>query len=234
MSLKFQIEKLEDVAENLRSLYTPHEGKFFLDVDGAVSREKLDEFRTNNITLKQQLDALKDLDPTEYKRLKALETSLKKGQTVDAAEVDRIVGERVKELTQEYEGKLTEAQTNLQSTNSRLESVMVDSVVKDVAAKTGALPQALDDVLMRAKIVFKVKDGALIAQNANGQPLYDKDGTSPLSVDSWVKNLKASAPHLFIQPKGSGAPGGGGPGGMNPANMSSTDKISAGLAQRNG
>ena len=50
MSLKFQIEKLEDVAENLRSLYTPHEGKFFLDVDGAVSREKLDEFRTNNIT----------------------------------------------------------------------------------------------------------------------------------------------------------------------------------------
>lgn len=230
MPLKFQIDKLEDVAENLRSLYTPLDGKFFLDVDGAVAREKLDEFRTNNITLRQQMDALKGIDPAEYKRLKDLEKSLNAKKEMTQAEIDEIVAGRVKDITTEYEGKLTETTTALQTTNQRLESVMIDSSVKDIAAKAGALPHALDDVLMRAKTVFKVKDGMVVAFNDKGQQLYDKDGTSPLSVDSWVKGLKTNAPHLFIGPRGSGAPGSNGPGGMS-ANMSSIDKISAGLNQ---
>lgn len=234
MPLKFQVASLDEVPEAQRQLYTQHDGRFFLDVDGAVSKEKLDEFRTTNIELKRQMDELKKVDPKEYQRLVDLEKELKKGKTVPAEEVDRIVTERITAMRTEYDGKLNEAATLNQNLSTRLEAVMIDASVKDVAAKGGALPTALDDVLSRAKAVFRVKDGQVVAFDTKGQPLYDKDGTSPLSIESWVKGLKASAPHLFNMPRGTGAPGGGGPGGMDPSKMSSVDKISAGLAAQNG
>ena len=43
----------------LQSLYVEGDGGFVLDVEGAVDKTKLDEFRTNNIALSNQLSETK-------------------------------------------------------------------------------------------------------------------------------------------------------------------------------
>ncbi len=88
--------------------------------------------------------------------------------------------------------------------------------------------------MFRGRTVFQTVDGKLIAKNDRGESMYDKDGTSPLSVTSWIKDLKKGAPHLFEGMKGSGA-GGSGSGGSGPVDvskMTATQKISHGLTQQ--
>ena len=57
MVLKFVLDSLEDLEDNVKALYSKHtDGKFYLDVEGAVSKSKVDEFRDNNVSLKQQIE----------------------------------------------------------------------------------------------------------------------------------------------------------------------------------
>ncbi len=56
MPIKFAVAKLEDAPEALRSFYVQQGDKFVLDAEGAVPKDKLDEFRTNNIDLQRQLE----------------------------------------------------------------------------------------------------------------------------------------------------------------------------------
>ena len=56
-SLKFMLENVDDLEDPVKGLYSKHtDGNFYLDVDGAVAKGKVDEFRDNNISLKQQLE----------------------------------------------------------------------------------------------------------------------------------------------------------------------------------
>ena len=58
MALKFVVDNLDDIEEAHRPLYVERDGKFALAVEGAVSNERLAEFRDNNRSLKKQLDDL--------------------------------------------------------------------------------------------------------------------------------------------------------------------------------
>ncbi len=87
----------------------------------------------------------------------------------------------------------------------------------------------MEDVLLRAKTVFQIKDGVATPLDANGQVVYGKDGSTPMSVVDWTNGLKKQAPHLFLGSTGAGAAGSGAAGGQNTANMSSLQKINAGL-----
>ena len=63
MLLKFIVDTLEGVDQTVASLYEKQEdGKFRLNVEGAVPREKLDEFRNTNIELLKKVDAFKGVD----------------------------------------------------------------------------------------------------------------------------------------------------------------------------
>src|ERR1041385_883494 len=55
MALKFKCKSKEEVPAELQSLYVERDGAFVLDVDGAVDKARVDEFRANNITLANQL-----------------------------------------------------------------------------------------------------------------------------------------------------------------------------------
>ena len=60
------------VAEHL-PLYAEREGAWVLDVDGAVEKSKLDEFRNTNVSLIKERDDLKKryegIDPDEVRKL---------------------------------------------------------------------------------------------------------------------------------------------------------------------
>ncbi|MBI1178315.1 hypothetical protein GC207_12840 [bacterium] len=74
MALKYKLKSKEEAPAELASLYVERDGAFVLDVEGAVDKTKLDEFRTTNVALLKERDELKQrfegIDPEEFKQLK--------------------------------------------------------------------------------------------------------------------------------------------------------------------
>ena len=71
MALKFKFKTKEEIPAEHLPLYAEREGAWVLDVDGAVEKTKLDEFRNNNVELAKERDELKkryeDIDPDAVK-----------------------------------------------------------------------------------------------------------------------------------------------------------------------
>lgn len=229
MGLKLFVENLDDVSENHKSLYEQtDDGKYRLDVDGAVPREKLDEFRQNNIELLKKLEGFKNVDVQKYTKLLEIEKRINDKDLVDAGKIDEAVQSRIQSMKTEHEGVVKDLSEKLNISNRQLESLLIDSAVRVKALELGALPAAMDDVLLRAKSAFKLVDGVAIP-HVDGKPVYGKDGVNPMSVEEWISGLSKSASHLFGKTSGGGAQGSGNVGANNSRNMSSIQKITAGL-----
>lgn len=229
MGLKLFVENLDDVSENHKSLYEQtDDGKYRLDVDGAVPREKLDEFRQNNIELLKKLEGFKNVDVQKYTKLLEIEKRINDKDLVDAGKIDEAVQSRIQSMKTEHEGVVKDLSEKLNISNRQLESLLIDSAVRVKALELGALPAAMDDVLLRAKSAFKLVDGVAIP-HVDGKPVYGKDGVNPMSVEEWISGLSKSASHLFGKTSGGGAQGSGIVGANNSRNMSSIQKITAGL-----
>lgn len=237
MALKFVLDSLDDLDDSLKGLYSKHtDGKFYLDVDGAVAKNKVDEFRDNNISLKQQLEEMTDkfgnIDLDKYQALidkEALDDGKKR---VTMEKVDDIVAERTTAMKAEHNTQLEALKTTNSALNGQLNGLLIDGTVRTAAVEAKVASTALDDVILRAKQTFQVVDGKAVAHDDKGQIVYGKNGTDPLSTVEWIGGLKTSAPHLFEVSKGGGA--GGGDQKPNDQNvdtstMSPLQKISAGM-----
>lgn len=215
MALELEVT---NVPEGLEQFYKEQDGKFVLDVEGGVApiskvkelQQKVEEFRTNNVSLKAQLGQ---------------QSPDKTGVDVEKLVEDQL-NVRIGEMKTNYETQVKKMTEELSVRNSQLENVLISEAVKDAALKYGVLETAVSDVLYRARDIFTVKDGKAVAKDK----VMDKDGNA-LNVTNWVQGLSEAAPHLFA--KSSGA-GGFKPvkGGVIPSQMSSIDRISAGLNKR--
>lgn len=230
--LKFKIAKLEDVIEAHRGFYTQGEdGAFYLNVEGAVQRERLDEFRNTNVDLMKKLDRFKGIDPEKVAEILENERKIAEKKFVDAGDIEGLVNSRIAAMKEDYENKLKTLGSQFSTANRQLETLLIDNEVRAHAIKIGVTATAVDDVLLRAKTVFKVEDGRPVAKNEKGEVIYGKDGQSSLAVGEWIGGLKEAAPHLFQPSQGSGAPGQRGNANNGQQNLSPAQKISAGLAQ---
>ena len=114
MALKFVLDSLEGVDDAVKGLYSKHtDDKFYLDVEGAVAKSKVDEFRDNNVSLKQQIEDLTDkygkIDLDKYNALmdkEALDDG-KKRVTMD--KVDEIVLERTSAMKTEHQNQIDDS-----------------------------------------------------------------------------------------------------------------------------
>ena len=73
MALKYKFKTKDEIPAEHLALYAEREGAWVLDVDGAVEKTKLDEFRTTNVSLLKERDDLKKryegIDPDAVKAL---------------------------------------------------------------------------------------------------------------------------------------------------------------------
>jgi len=238
MPLKFSVESLEGLDESVAGLYSKHtDGKYYLEVEGAVAKNKVDEFRENNISLKQQLEELQDrygnIDVDKYNELlKAAEQDEGK-KRVPMEKVDEIVAERTRKMKEEHQNQVEALTNNNNSLSDQLNGLLIDGAVRNAAVEAKVRPGALEDVVLRANRTFKVVDGKAVAHDEKGNIVYGRDGTSPLSPSEWLQSLKSSADHLFEQSQGGGAGGGdnrsSGNSRQDSANMSPLQKIAAGM-----
>lgn len=229
--LKHQIDTLDGLEPSLHTFYEKgSDGKYFLQVQGMVAKSVVDEFRTNNITMANQLKAFDGVDAAEYKRLKELEGKFT-GKPDEAA-VEKAVQERVATMKADFDTRYKAVADVNGTMKSQLEVLVIDNAVRAAATKAGVRPEAVDDVLLRAKTVFKFENGSAVPYDSKGQLVYGKDGTTPMTTEEWATGLKKTATHLFPQSAGGGAGGPGKGGGVGGQNLSPTDKIKAGLEQR--
>jgi hypothetical protein len=220
MALKFKFKTKDEIPAESQSLYVERDGGWMLDVDGVVDKSKLDEFRSNNITLSNQLAEQKKrfegIDPDEVRKLAEDKRKLEEAQQLKGGEVEKVVESRLKTAKTEWDKQFIAVTSERDSLNARLTAIQIDQGVITVATKKGLRPTAIPDITARARIVFKLVDGAPRAYEADGQTVrVGKDGITPMTLDEWVDQQVADAPHLFENNSGGGATSNGSGGAGN-------------------
>lgn len=225
MPLAPVIDKLEDVAEPLRSLYVQRDGKFHVDLSGTpagfvsaadynLANSKVVEFRDNNTKLLQRVG---ELEPTVKKfegidadaaraALKNAEDLKKKG-VGNAEDVAKLVADALKPV----QDQLATIAQQSEARRVANEALTLRTSIGDEFIKAGGEPDAIDFILGKAKDVFDV-DGTSVKAKAN-RFSADKPGEA-LSVKEWLTGQTRESAFAFKRSSGSGAnpttPGGGG------------------------
>jgi hypothetical protein len=210
MALKYKLKSKEEIPAEQQGLYVERDGSWVLDVDGAADKSKLDEFRANNIALSNQLAEQKKrfegIDPDEVRRLAEEKQRLEEAQQLKAGETEKVVEARVKAARGELEKQLAAAASERDALNSRLVTIQIDQGVVAAATKRGLRATAMPDITARARNVFRLVNGVPTAFEADGQTVrLGKDGSAAMTLDEWVEQQVADAPHLFESNAGSGA-----------------------------
>ena len=228
--LKLFVDDVSTVDEAHRGLYEKGEdGKYALQVEGAVPKAKLDEFRNKNIELMQTAEKFKGIDPAKYAELQDLQRKVDESKLVGSDKIDEAVTNRVKTLEAEYQTKIEEINGKYQGAQSALEKTMLSSELQSRALKAGAHESALDDIQSRARQIYKLVDNQIVPLDSNGQVVYGRNGSDPMPMSEWLKGLAKDAPHLFKGSNGGGS-NNTGKGGGDRSKMTAAQKISAGLS----
>jgi len=232
MALQYTVDDISAVPEALRGEYAARDGKFFLNVDGVVPKERLDEFRNNNIAFKKENDDLKKMyegvDVERYRTMTEREQKIAEKKLIDAGEVDKLVDLRVAAMKTEHDKVLATLSASDAAKGKQLESLLIDNALLDVASKSGVRPTAMDDVLLRGRQTFRLHEGKATAFKGDEQQ-FGKD-SNPLTMADWLGGLKESAPHLFAASSGGNTPkqGAGGVGGSNTMTRAQYDALAPG------
>ena len=124
MALKYKFKTKDEIPADHLSLYAERDGAWVLDVEGAVEKAKLDEFRNNNVALAKERDDLKKryegIDPDEVRKLADEKRRLEEAQQLKAGEAEKVVEARVKALKGDFDKQLSAATSERDALNARL------------------------------------------------------------------------------------------------------------------
>jgi hypothetical protein len=217
--LKAVIEKLEDVAEPLRELYTKGEdGKFHLDAEGVEDvgglKKALDSERKRAREFEKKLKDLPEgFDPEQYAELLKLQEEFKKGQLSDKQreEFDSLK----KQLQDAHAKELGKRDERVKQLTAALEEQLITSrATQAIATAKGSIRLLLPHVRSQAKVVEQ--DGKFTAV------IVDKDGHTRIGDKGQNLTFEALVAEMKDQQdfagafEGSGASGSGALGNRGP------------------
>lgn len=256
MGLKAFVQSIDDIPNDLRELYVKTDEGFVLDVDDKDFKQKISEFRDNNISLRQQVDAAKQMEQ-ELKKLKDMAKNfdgmdpekarealnriqeLEEQNLLDAGKVDEVVTQRTERMRQDFEGRIEALSKKLEEssgTAQRFKGLYSDTVIESglqraVSEIAKVRPGAMQDILHRGKTVWSVdEDGNPIPRDTKGKVRYGKDGEKPITMQEWAESLVLDAPYLFEGSAGGGSTSGRGDGsGVGRVSASDQNAINSNL-----
>jgi len=125
--------------------------------------------------------------------------------------LDEVITRRTERLRGDYDKQLAAEKARADKAEAFAakysDKVLADSI-RAAAIKAGALPEAAEDIILRAKGTFKLSDdGEAIATDRDGEVIYGKDGKTPLSPLEWAESLRETATHLWPRAQGAGQTG---------------------------
>src|ERR1044072_1884938 len=130
MALKFRSKTKEEIPAEHVALYAEREGAWVLDVEGAVDKSKLDEFRNSNVALLKERDELAKrfdgIDPDEVRKLADEKRRLEEAQQLKAGEVEKVVEARIKAVKGDLDKQLSAVTSERDTLNGRLVAIQID------------------------------------------------------------------------------------------------------------
>ncbi len=191
MALKLSVDKLDDVEENLRSLYVEKDGKFSLAVDGiedtSALKEALRKERKRADDAEKQRKAWEKSGKTpdeiqeliEAQEQRALTEAERKG------EWDKLRGQ----MNEKHAKDLQTKDETIGQMRKRLEAELIDAkAVAEVAAQGGNPKLLLPHVRQHVKVD---EDFNVVVVDAKGVPRVDGKG-DPLTISALIAEMKAA------------------------------------------
>ncbi len=187
-------------------------------IDEAVAglQNKNQELLGEKKTIAEKLATFKDITDPE-KALEALKfiNENEDAQLIKDGKVDELISKRTSVMRIEHENAVNELKTQLQeaatgaSTFQNLyETKVMDDAMRLEAIKAGVRPEAVEDVLLRAKSIYTLDaSGVPEARDVNGN-LRKNDKENVLTPSVWMEDLKTTSPHYWPSSEGVGAVGG--------------------------
>lgn len=226
--LKFKLDQTAfDTLNDVEKTFYKQEGDVFqLEVDGAADKNKLDEFRTNNVDLMKRLDQFKGVDMDKVNNLMSQERKLKDAEFIEKKDFEGLVESRTKTMKSDYESKLLSLQTNLDSSQKNHTNLIsrheIEGAANTAFSKHKISPDATEAVMSQIKSTFSVNGGSVVAMDGEN---IKAGANGNLTIDEFV----GSMPEIFkIQSNGGGGNGGGDNNNQG-GNKSSREKITSGL-----
>ena len=147
---------------------------------------------------------------------------------IAAGKIDDVLKKRTERMQADHAKMLRaeqEARTQAEGKASKLAARTLAGAVRDAAIKAGALPEAMEDIVLRAGPIWRLNDdGEPVAMNGD-EVILSKDGKTPLTTQEWAESLRETAPHLWPKAQGTNAPGSG--SGPRGAKTMKTDAFNA-------
>jgi hypothetical protein len=246
MALQTVVDSLEGMAEAVAAEYTAgDDGKFYLGLEGAPRgftangdvaelNTKLEEFRTNNRQLNRELEAERDkakafegIDPDEARKALETKTDLKAKGVNKADDIEALLERATAKAIEPLKAQVDALTADNEGKASALAKSELGKALAGAAATAHVADEALDDFVARGEKVFSYRDGAVVAVDENGAPVFNPEKPAErLTPASWAANLTSSAPHLFRPNSGGG--GGGGGGGVGATKQVANDPLDIG------
>lgn len=218
-------DKIEDIPEAFRELYTEQDGKFVLTgVGGVKTQEDVDRVmgglkkeRDDHKTTKASLHVWDGMDHTEVigklDRFTELEVAAKGNKEEMDSKLEEMTEARVKTRMFPVERENTTLKTRVEELEGITTTLQVEKTrrvisdsVRDASTKSKVVTEAMPDVLMLSNQVFTVGD--------DGKTVLTKDnpyGITPgLTPDVFLSEMQEKRPHWWPRSTGGGAGGSGG------------------------
>ena len=247
------VTSLDQVPEALRRFYKKEEGGWRLQADlvpaedggeggggkppkGFVAKERADEFRTNNIALRKELEKAQaemqqlservkvipeDFDPEQFRKYrenaKKIEADNER-KMIEEGDIDGVLKSRTRTMRTDYETQLKareerikELEANKDTLTRELGVLRIEDAAVSAVLERGARlkPKADQHVKRGARELFQIDPatGQTISRRGDGSKNFSKDGENELTIDEWAEELIQDQTFLFEQGRGGGAPG---------------------------
>ena len=218
MALALEVDNLDNVPEHLKTEYVERDGRFFLALDGdipdvsgfknALETERERAKKAEKLA-KEMESKYAGFDPEEYKLLKEKEAALEEEKLRQAGREKEIDEKKQKlrdEATQKILSEKDEVLKAAEFKAKRMEEKALDGFLSAGINGSGIHSFATDEAIADARKVFSLDENyEVVALDADGDPLFDDDGKSKLTIERYFKSekLKARKPHWF-ETKGGG------------------------------
>lgn len=188
--------------------------------------------------LKADLAKFEGIDPEAVRAILQRFADDEEAGLIKAGKLDEVLAKRTDRLKADMQKQLDakdQAAAKLKAKADRLADRALAEAIMKASTKAGALPEALEDMVLRAKGAgWTIDDeGNPVARNGE-DVVFGKDGKTPLTPDEWAASLRESAPHLWPKAAGSGAQGTNNPakGGIDYSKLSPEARMTAHRAQQ--
>jgi hypothetical protein len=212
MALKLRVTAKQEIPAEHLALYHERDGAWFLNVEDAVEKAKLDEFRENNISLRRERDELltkfDGIDPAAVRELAVTKEKLEHDLAEQARSADAVVDERLRAARGQLDQQIATLTSERDTLHARLATIQIDQGILAVATRRGLRATAIPDITARARASIALVNGVPAVLGADGKaPRPGKDGASPMTLEEWLDTQVSEAPHLFEPHAGGGAAG---------------------------